>query len=106
MGVTISDDYSLTGPANEVTVCLVTPSAVDISQPGIVTLSERAILDGRLSASGQVTYDPAIFSATVETVTLTDERMGGTWGAELYRVVLTAANPTQSGTWTYRITGV
>lgn len=106
VGVTIRDEYTLSGPAAEVTASLITPCAVDISQPGLIKLSERAILDGRLSASGQVTYDPAIFSAAVETVALTDERMGGTWGAELYRVVLTAANPTQSGTWTYRITGV
>ena len=102
-GVTISDDYALAGSAEEVTVSLVTPCAVDISQPGVIKLSERQILDGRVSASGQVTYDSSIFTAALETVTLTDERMGGTWGSELYRVVLTAQNPAQRGKWTYRV---
>jgi len=103
VAVTISDDYALREPAAEVTVSLVTPCAVDVSQPGVVQLSERPILAGRVSASGQVAYDPTIFRATVETVTLTDERMGGTWGTELYRVVLTAKNPAQRGTWTYQV---
>lgn len=103
VAVTISDEYALLAEAAEVTVSLITPCAVDISRPGIVQLSERAILDGRVSASGQVEYDATVFRATVETVTLTDERMGGTWGAELYRVVLTAQSPAQRGTWTYRV---
>lgn len=103
VGVTIRDEYALAGSAKEVTACLVTPCAVDISQPGLVKLSERAILDGRVSASGQVEYDATVFTAAVETVTLTDERMGGTWGSELYRVVLTATNPSQTGMWTYRV---
>lgn len=104
-GVTIRDDYALSAPAGEVTVCLVTPCAVDLSQPGIICLRERAILNGRVSTAGEVEYNPAIFTAAVETVTLTDERMGGTWGEEIYRVVLTAANPSQKGMWTYRVTG-
>ncbi|MBI3957832.1 MAG: heparinase II/III family protein [Chloroflexi bacterium] len=103
-GVTIRDDYALTAPAGEVTVSLVTPCAVDVSQLGIVSLRERATLDGRVSGVGQVEYDPAVFTAVVETIPLTDERMGGTWGTELYRVVLTAKNPAQKGTWTYRVT--
>lgn len=103
VGVTISDEYALIADAAEVTVSLITPCAVEISQPGIVKLGERAILDGRVSASGQVAYDATLFTAAVETVKLTDERMGGTWGSELYRVVLTATNPSQKGTWTYRI---
>jgi hypothetical protein len=103
VGVTISDEYALIAGAAEVTVSLVTPCAVDISQPGLVKLSERAILDGRVSGSGLVTYDPSIFNAALETIPLTDERMGATWGSELYRVVLTAKNPAQRGTWTYRV---
>ncbi len=67
------------------------------------TNGERAILDGRLSTSGQVASDPAIFAASVETIALTDERMGGTRGSELYRVVLTAISPGRKGTWIYRV---
>ena len=103
-GVIVQDNYALTEPAREVTVSLVTPCAVDVSEPGVVKLSERPILDGRISAAGQVEYDATVFIATVETIPLTDERMGGTWGAELYRVVLTAANPAQNGVWRYRVT--
>lgn len=103
-GVTVEDEYALSQPAQEITVGLVTPCAVDVSEPGVVTFNERAILDGRVSAAGQVAYDPAVFRAAVETIPLTDERMGGTWGTELYRVVLTAKNPAQTGMWRYRVT--
>lgn len=101
--VTVEDEYALTAPAQEIVVGLVTPCAVDISRAGVVKLSERAILDGRVSAAGQVEYDASVFSAAVETISLTDERMGGTWGEELYRVVLTAKHPAQTGTWRYRV---
>lgn len=103
--VTVEDEYALSAQAQEIVVGLVTPCAVDISEPGLVKLGERAILDGRVSAAGQVEYDAEVFSAAVETIPLTDERMGGTWGAELFRVVLTAQNPARSGVWRYRVTG-
>jgi len=103
LDVVVNDDYALTAPVGTVTVSLITPCAVDVSQPGLVKLGERAIRDGRVSASGQVAYDPAIFSAAVETIPIGDERMGGAWGSEIYQVVLAATDPAQSGTWTYRV---
>ncbi|MBI1298678.1 heparinase [bacterium] len=102
--VTVEDSYALNAPADEITVSLVTPCAVDVSEAGVVHFGERPILDGRVSGVGQVHYDAGVFSAAVETVPLTDERMGGTWGEELYRVVLTAKNPAQSGVWMFRVT--
>ncbi|MEZ4636721.1 MAG: heparinase II/III family protein [Caldilineaceae bacterium] len=102
--VTVEDTYALSAAADEITACLVTPCAVDVSEPGVVRFGERPILDGRVSGVGQFHYDAGVFSAAVETVPLTDERMGGTWGSELYRVVLTAKNPAQRGVWRFRVT--
>jgi len=102
--VTVEDTYALSAAADEITVCLVTPCAVDVSEPGVVRFGERPILDGRVSGAGNVHYDAGVFSASIETVPLTDERMGGTWGQEIYRVVLTAKNPAQQGVWVFRVT--
>jgi hypothetical protein len=35
-------------------------------------------------------YDPDRFSATVETIPVTDARMRGSWGRDLHRIVLTS----------------
>lgn len=102
--VTIQDEFSLSKAVGEVSMSLVTPCVVDVSEAGVVRLGERAILNGRVSGAGTVHYDAAVFSASVETIPLTDERMGGTWGTELYRVVLTAKSPAKSGTWMFRVT--
>ena len=102
--VTVQDEFSLSKAAGEISMSLITPCAVDLSEAGVVRLGERAILNGRVSGVGMVHYDAAVFSASIESVPLTDKRMGGTWGSEIYRVVLTAKSPAKSGTWTFRVT--
>jgi hypothetical protein len=102
--VHVRDDFALSQSAGEIVLSVVTPCAVDVSKPGLVLLTEREILDGRVSGAGQLAYDADTFTADTETIPLTDERMGGTWGSEIYRVVLTAKNPPQSGTWVFVVT--
>ncbi len=102
--VTVTDTYALTGEPREIVVGLVTPCAVDVSRSGIVRLSARETVDGRVSAAGSVEYDASVFAASVETVEITDERCGATWGNEIYRVVLTAGAPAREGSWSYTIT--
>ncbi len=102
--VTIEDEYDLSKAAGEITLGLVTPCAVDISKAGVVRFVQRPIVDGRVSGAGALHYDAGVFNADVETVPLTDERMGGTWGSELYHVILTAKDPAEHGVWTFRVT--
>ncbi|MFW5836084.1 MAG: heparinase II/III domain-containing protein [bacterium] len=102
--VTISDTYRLTGDAGEIAVAIVTPCAVDISRSGAISLAERTTVGDRSSAAGTLAYDPAVLAASVETVPITDERCGATWGTEIYRVVLTARAPAREGTWVYTVT--
>lgn len=101
--VVIQDAYELTAAADRVTVGIVTPCAVDIATAGEIRLGERHILDGRLSGSGVLFYDADVMTPAVETIPITDERLGGTWGAELYRVVLTITDPAQVGVLSYEV---
>ncbi|RME64578.1 MAG: heparinase, partial [Caldilineae bacterium] len=70
-GVEIRDAYALTEPAQEIVVSVVTPCGVNLQDPGVVRLEERAILDGRVSAAGRLFYDPDVFTAALEEIPLT-----------------------------------
>ena len=51
----------------------------------------------------QVLYDAAAFTPVIEEIKLEDSRLRGSWGERVYRILLKAENPAQSGTWTTRI---
>lgn len=48
-------------------------------------------------------YDGRRFEAEVETVVLTDERLRGSWGERLYRILLKTKVPARTGAFTVRI---
>lgn len=102
--VIVIDEYAFSKPVDEVVVSVVTPCAVDLSEPGVVGFQARAILDGRVSGSGRLVYDADTFTASTEIIPIGDERMGGAWGQEIYRVVLTAAAPAQQDRWVFTVT--
>ncbi|MBX3015735.1 MAG: heparinase II/III family protein [Caldilineaceae bacterium] len=102
--VTIHDEYALRQSPSLIELSLVTPCAVDITTAGVLHFQERLILADRLSGHGQLTYDAARFSVTTERLPITDERLGGTWGESLTRVVLRATQPTVQGAWTFQFT--
>jgi hypothetical protein len=101
-GIEIKDAYELTGAANEIVLGLLTPCKVDLAQ-GRITLTTGAMAGDRISGQGQVTYDAKTFAVSVETIPIEDARLGGVWGARLNRIVFTAKNPLQKGTWTFWI---
>jgi hypothetical protein len=103
-GVTVEDDYALNGAPHTLTMNLLTPCAVDTSTPGQLRLTPRALAAGRSAGRGTVHYDRAKFRAAVEPVAITDARLGSVWGDQVFRVVLTAAQPLQRDTWTLRVT--
>lgn len=101
--VEVTDTWKLTKPAGEIMFSLITASAVDLSQPGVVKLTELPLVDGRTSGTGQVKYDPRL-TASVEEITLSDERLTGIWGTRLARIVFKLANPEIEGTVKFTVT--
>jgi hypothetical protein len=64
-------------------------------KPGTVVL---ASLDSS-AKSVAMQFDPALLTATIEKIDVTDMGMKMTWG-QLYRVLLTSATAVDSGDWT------
>ncbi len=101
----ITDDYALTTAPGQIELSILTPAAVTLANAGTVHFGERTILGDRLAGSGSLHYDATLFTVRTETVSITDERLGGTWGDALTRVVFLAAAPPAQGEWTFRVTG-
>lgn len=102
--VQIHDEYALTEPADEIVLSIMTPCAVDLSTAGTIQFGERATVNGRRAGAGKLRYDANTFRTATETIPIpiTDERMGGTWGASITRVVLRAAHPPQRSSWRFQ----
>ena len=102
-GVTLHDAYRLKAAPPSLVLHLITPCAVEPAAPGELRLARRPLANGRESASGIVTFDPALFTARVETLPLEDANLKAVWGGELFRIHLEALNPGAEGEWTVRI---
>ena len=91
--VEVLDRYSLRKPARKITLTLMTPCEVKRDTPGRLTLGPV-----------QVLYEAGSLSPVVEEIKLAgDERLRGSWGDRLYRVLLVAENPPERGEWRVRI---
>jgi hypothetical protein len=101
--ITVVDSYQLAQPAEEITLNLLTPCTVDLSDDGVIQLLPAPVASGQ-SAAGQVRYDRQVFTAQVEVIDIDDESLRRAWGPHLRRVVLTALNPPPQATWTLTIT--
>ncbi len=101
--VQIEDAYTLSAQPNTIELSLVTPCAVDVTTAGVIRFGERLVLGGRVAGTGQLTYD-AIFTVTTEIIPITDERLGGTWGESLTRIVLRTVEPALQATWRFTFT--
>jgi hypothetical protein len=72
-----------------------TPCEVKREAPGRLTLGPVRVL-----------YDAAVFSPAVEEIKLDgDERLRGSWGDRIFRVLLVAENPPSRGEWRVTISG-
>jgi len=54
---------------------------------------------GASARSVSLTYDSALITPTIEKIDLTDDWLVERWGKTIYRVLLTSADPTDSGNW-------
>lgn len=92
----VSDRFSLKEATDKNVLHFMTWGKVDTSVPGKVSIE----VNGQKAA---LEYNPAQLEASIETVTLTDPRLSGVWGGQIYRVSLIAKALTQNGTYSYTI---
>jgi len=101
--VTVEDDYELNHTPTSLVLSLLTPSQVSLATAGEIRLTSADLPEGRVAGSGVIRYDAGRFTASVETIEITDGRMVRTWGERVYRVLLTAKTPTAQDSWKIEI---
>ena len=95
-GITIEERFRLDSLRAPNRICFMTQGECDLSKAGEIAIRtdrNRTVLR----------YDKKLFTATTETIPLTDKRLSNVWGEQLYRIVLTARKTALSGTYTYTI---
>lgn len=95
----VQDNFTLTETKVPNQVNFLTWGKVDVSQPGVVNIEVQG-------QKLQLKYDKNQFDIRQETVKLTDPRLSNVWGAEIYRLSLTAKKLQATGTYTYVLTTV
>jgi hypothetical protein len=94
--VTIRDTFTLIAPT-DVAVSLMTPCTPDLTEPNVLRLT------GDTGIATDVLYPGDALSGTLERIAIEDERLSGSWGHHLYRVLLRTHEPVASGDWTFTI---
>lgn len=92
----VADRFSLKEATDKNVIHFMTWGKVDASVPGKVSIEvngQKALLE----------YNPSQLEAGIETVKLTDPRLSGVWGSQIYRLSLTAKALTQNGNYSYTI---
>jgi len=103
--VELTDIYEFIKAPSSLTLSLMTPCNIDLSTPGSVLLSEAAIANGHVSASGLISYDPHHFTVTKEDILINDAQLRSSWGQRVTRILFTATNLGKKGHWIIQIKG-
>jgi hypothetical protein len=103
--VNLTDSYELKQAPSSLMLSLMTPCHVELSTPGSILLGEATLANSSLSASGEIAYHPGDFTISLEEISITDNRLGSTWGQQVNRIIFTAINPGRKGQWTIQIRG-
>ncbi len=103
----VEDVFELRATSPSVVLGLLTPCDVDLAS-GSVTFRPTAFgrQGSRMTGAALLTYEPGVFEATLERITIDDARLGGVWGDHLHRVCFVATSPPRMGTWTWRVTAL
>lgn len=90
--IVLTDDYDLAAPPTSLALHLMLANEVDIATHGTIrcTTATRPLVIG---------YDPAIFSAALEPITIDDARLAPVWGERIYRLTLHARMLEPRGRW-------
>jgi Heparinase II/III-like protein len=90
--VEISDNYFLSEPVSDITLNLMTACKVTQSGFGHLTL-----VSGLGAPNTLIAFDPALLSATVETIPLDNAELKLNWGSEVFRIRLKTFGAKTSG---------
>ncbi|MBM3294672.1 MAG: heparinase [Candidatus Aminicenantes bacterium] len=111
--IALSERYALSAVKAPLKLSLMSARRPVKKEEGRIVLENPAAAGGAgaagsAAASPQpapvvILYDKGFFKAEVETIALEDERLKASWGASIYRIVLTAARPPAKGEYTVRI---
>ena len=99
--VNVTDDWELAALANDITWSLLTPCRVAL-QDGWIALARRPLPNGQ-SGAGGIEYDATTVAASIEEIPVTDANLASVWGDRLYRILLTARRPVQTGRVVLRV---
>jgi len=103
--VEVEDRYEMDKPLDHLTFSWMTPCPARALPDGCVRLDQRELPKGLHTASGALRYDPSRLNAVVETVPVTDGRLGSVWGDTLYRILLTPRALDNVGSYAVRVKG-
>ncbi len=94
--ILLQEKYQLEKFIQPFTLSLMTSVKPTIAKPGKINLPVEA-------ANVSITYDPGRFEASFENVELTDNRMQGSWGKEIFRILLTSKKQVLTDEYLIRI---
>lgn len=94
--ITVDEDFELERAA-PVTLSVITPRIATVDAAGSITLSLAA---GGAGAS-RLKFDGSQIEPKVETIELTDAGLRASWGAQIYRILLSSKQPVSRGKWSY-----
>jgi hypothetical protein len=92
----ISDQFALSRAKTPSQINFLTWGKVDVSTPGLVCIQVK-------DKVVHLTYDARAFTASAETVTLTDKTLSKVWGKEIYRISLNAKSTVKEGRYQYEV---
>jgi hypothetical protein len=95
--IEIRDRYQASKPPRQITLTLMTPWKMTAAGSGAVSLAVPGAPPVRIE------FDPALFRAVQEEITVEDARLRSAWGAKLYRILLAATQPGAEREWVLRI---
>jgi len=101
--IAVIDRFDLRAAMGETTMQLMTPCDVAVTD-GVVVLEEATFGNDHVSGAAKVVYDDETFDVRVESVAITDEKLGSVWGDHLNRIVFVAKEVRLHGTWQIQIT--
>jgi hypothetical protein len=94
--VTVEEEFALER-AEPVSLSVITPRTVSVDANGKLKL---ALASGPGKES-QLTFDGTQLESKVETIELADAGLRASWGAQIYRILLSSKQPVTSGKWVY-----
>ena len=102
-GVEIADAFSFSSAPQIVELSLLTPSrVVSGSGSGVIRFETVDLPLNRSSAAGITEFDEELFGYSVERIEISDERLVGTWGPGLNRVIFRLKKPERVGAARFR----